>query len=94
MAGFAHIHLGEYVEAVEWLRKAARHPNSAFWTNLNLAVVFVEQEEWDKARAAIDAALQMQPDLSVTAVAAMLGSLHPDWKDRHLDDLRKAGLPE
>ena len=94
MAGFAHIHLGEYVEAVEWLRKAARHPNSLFWPKLNLAVAFVEQEEWDKARAAMDAELELQPDLSVTAVAAMLGSLHPDWKDRYLDGLRKAGLPE
>jgi adenylate cyclase len=94
LTGFAHIHLGEYAEAVEWLRKAARHPNSGFWANLSLAVAFVEQEESDKARAAMDAALQLQPDLSVTAVAAMLGSLHPDWKDRYLDGLRKAGLPE
>ena len=94
MAGFAHIHLGEYAEAVEWLRKAARHPNSIFWPNVNLAVAFVEQEEWDKARAAINAELELQPDLSVTAVAAMLGSLHPNWKDRYLDGLRKAGLPE
>jgi tetratricopeptide (TPR) repeat protein len=94
MTGFAHILLGEFAEAVEWLRKAARHPNSLFWPNLNLAVAFVEQEEWDKARAAMDAELELQPDLSVTAVAAMLGSLHPDWKDRYLDGLRKAGLPE
>ncbi len=42
----------------------------------------------------MDAALQLQPDLSVTAVAAMLGSLHSDWKDRYLDGLRKTGLPE
>ncbi len=94
MTGLAHIHLGEYEKAVEWLRKGARHPNSGFWANLNLAVAFVEQEEWDKARAAMDAALGLQPDLSVTAVAAILGSLRPDLKDRHLDALRKAGLPE
>ena len=94
MTGFAHIQLGEYAEAVEWHRKAARHPNSGFWANLSLAVAFVEQEESGKVRAAMDAALELQPDLSVTAVAAMLGSLHPDWKDRYLDALRKAGLPE
>ncbi|MCH7795441.1 MAG: tetratricopeptide repeat protein [Proteobacteria bacterium] len=94
MTGFAHIQLGEYAEAVEWLRKGARHPNSGFWANLSLAVAFVEQEESGKVRAAMDAALELQPDLSVTAVAAMLGSLHPDWKDRYLDGLRKAGLPE
>ncbi len=94
MAGFAHIQLGEYAAAVEWQRKATRHPNSGFWPNLNLAVAFVEQEESDKARAAIDAVLEMQPDLSLTAVAAVVGSLHPDHKDRFLDALRRAGLPE
>ncbi len=94
MTGYAHIQLDEYAAAVEWLRKAARHPNSAFWPNLHLAVAFVEQEESDKAGAAIDAALQMQSDLSLTAAAAMLRSLLPNLKDRYLDGLRKAGLPE
>ncbi len=42
----------------------------------------------------MDAALELQPDLSVTAVAGMLGSLRRDLKDRYLDGLRKAGLPE
>ena len=94
LVGYAHMQLGEYAAAVEWLRKAARHPNSGFWANLHLAIAFVEQEESDKARAAMDAALQLQPDLSVTAVAAMLGSFRPDLKDRYLDGLRKMGLPE
>ncbi len=94
MTGFAHIQLGEYAEAVEWHRKGARHPNSGFWANLNLAVAFVEQEESGKVRAAMDAALELQRDLSVTGVAGMLGSLRRDLKDRYLDGLRKAGLPE
>ena len=94
MAGYAHIQLGEYAAAVVWLRKAARRPNSGFWPNLNLAVAFVEQEELDKARAALDAALELRPDLSVTAVAAMIRPVQPDHKDRFLDALRKAGLPE
>jgi TolB-like protein/Flp pilus assembly protein TadD len=94
MTGFAHIQLGEYAEAVEWHRRAARHPNSGFWANLNLAVAFVEQEESGKVRAAMDAALELQPNLSVTAVAGMLGSLRRDLKGHYLDGLRKAGLPE
>ncbi len=94
MAGVAHVQLGEYVEAVEWLRKAARHPNAAFWPNLHLVVAFVEQEEWDKARAAMDAALQLQPDLSLTVVAAIIRQFHLDYKDRILSALRKAGLPK
>ncbi len=59
-----------------------------------LTVAFVEQEESGKARAAIDAALQLQPDLSLTAVAAMIRPMHSDLRDRFLDSLRKAGLPE
>ena len=54
----------------------------------------VEQEELDKARAAMDTALQVRPDLSVTAVAAMIRPLQPDLKDRFLDAVRSAGLPE
>ena len=42
----------------------------------------------------MDAALQLRPDLSVTAVAAMLRPIHSDFKDRFLDALRKVGLPE
>ncbi len=42
----------------------------------------------------MDAALELQPDLSLTAVAAMIPTLRLDLKDRHLDALRKAGLPE
>jgi hypothetical protein len=61
--------------------------------NLYLSVAFVEQEESGKARAAIDAALQLQPNLSLTAVAAMFRPMS-DLKDRFLDSLRKAGLPD
>ncbi len=93
IAGYAHIQLGEYAAAVEWLRKAARHPNSSFMPNLYLSVAFVEQEESGKARAAMDAALQLQPNLSLTAVAAMFRPMS-DLKDRFLDSLRKAGLPD
>ncbi len=57
-------------------------------------MAFVEQEELDKARAALVAALELRPDLSVTAVAAMIRPVQPDHKDRFLDALRKAGLPE
>ncbi len=42
----------------------------------------------------MDTALQVRPDLSVTAVAAMLDGLKPDLKGIYLDALRKAGLPE
>ena len=65
-----------------------------FWPNLYLTVAFVEQEEPGKARAAIDAALQLQPDLSLTTVAAMLRPMRSDLKDRFIASLRKVGLPE
>jgi hypothetical protein len=61
--------------------------------NLYLSVAFVEQEEPGKARAAIDAALQLQPNLSLTAVSTMFRPMS-DLKDRFLDSLRKAGLPD
>ncbi len=94
MTGYAHMLSGEYDAAVEWQRKAARHANSGFWPHLHLAVAFVELERLDEARTALDVALQARAGLSVTAVSAIIRKLHPPLKDRFLNALRKAGLPE
>ena len=53
----------------------------------------ITDDDADRIRG-MDAALQLRPDLSVTAVAAMLRPMHSDFKDRFLDALRKVGLPE
>lgn len=68
------------------------------WTRttdlLHLARAFVGLDRLDEARAAISDALRKQPNLSVTTASAMLHPLHPEYKERFLDSLRKAGLPE
>ena len=87
-------HLGEHDQAVEWCRKASRHPSSSFWPHATLARVFAGLDRMDEARAALDDALRKQPNLTVTTVAVMLRGIHPDYKEPYLDALRKAGLAE
>ena len=68
------------------------------WTRttdlLHLGRAFVGLDRLDEARAAISDALRKQPNLSVTTASAMLHPLHAEYKERFLDSLRKAGLPE
>ena len=92
--GAAHIQLGNYVEAVEWCRKASRHPTSSFWTFAYLAIALANLDRLDEARAALDDALHKQPNLSVATTSVMLERMYPEYKESLLDSLRKAGLPE
>ena len=44
--------------------------------------------------AAIEAARRVKPDLSLSVIRRLIPHFHPDYLDRRLDALRKAGLPE
>ncbi len=92
--GSAYISLDDFEQAVDWCRKASRHPNCGFWPHANLVRGFVGLDQMDEARGALDDALSKQPNLTVTTVAAMLHQLHPNYKQSYLDALRKAGLAE
>ncbi len=92
--GIAHIYLSEHENAVELLRSAARHPDSGFWPRAAIAMAYFELDLLDDAHSAMDAAVRLRPDLSVTAFATMVPSLNSVYKDRFLDALREIGLPE
>ncbi len=91
--GAAHIQLGEHMEGVKWCKKASRHPTSSFWTHTHLAIALVALDRLDEARVALDDALRKQPDLSLTTVSRMLAQMHPAYRERIVDGLQKAGLP-
>ena len=48
----------------------------------------------DEARAAVKAALEQKPDLSLGFVKETLPTKYPGGLDPYLDGLRKAGLSE
>ncbi len=94
LVGSAYAQLGEHAEAVVWLRKAAQHPNCNFWPHINLASAYVALDRREEARAAVDNALRMQPDLSVATISTIIGPMHRPSDDYFLDSLRRAGLPD
>ncbi len=47
-----------------------------------------------QARVAIEAARRVKPDLSLSVMRDILPHFHPEYMERYIDVLRKAGLPE
>jgi adenylate cyclase len=86
--------LGNYDEAVEWARKAINTLADHLWPRLHLVVALVGQDRLDEARVAIEAARRVKPDLSLSVMRRLLPHLHPEYLERWIDALRKAGLPE
>jgi adenylate cyclase len=86
--------LENYDEAVEWARKAINTPADHIWPRLHLAVALVGQDQLDEARVAIESARRVKPDLSLSVMRRLLSHLHPEYLERWIDALRKAGLPE
>ena len=93
-AGTAHAMLSEYEEAIEWYRKASRHATSGFWPHVGLVFALAELDRLEAARAALDDALSIRPDLSVSVIASVNHTMHLEYRERYLDALRKVGLPE
>ena len=85
--------LENYDEAVEWARKAINLRADQFWPRVNLAVALAGQDRLDEARVAIEEARRVKPDLSLSVVRRLLPH-SPQFLERHIDALRKAGLPE
>jgi adenylate cyclase len=92
----AHLSAGRYERALDYARQAARLTPGGDLVHRMLAVSYVGLGRLGEARAAIDEALRLNPDLTLAVVSEEYRrvNMHPDLSTRWLDDLRKAGLPE
>jgi TolB-like protein len=90
----AHFAGGRYQEAAEWAgRSLQRKPDAAIPYRF-LAASYANLGRLDEARRALDEALQLTPEFSLTAVRMMAGSADPAFRDPLIEGLRKAGLKE
>ncbi len=64
------------------------------WGHIMLAAALAGQDRLDEARVAIAAARRMKPDLTLSVIRRLLPHYHPEYLERRLDALAKAGLPE
>jgi adenylate cyclase len=85
----------DYEDAVHWARKTTQNPRSkGYWPPATLAAALAHLDQMEEARAAVAAALEAKPDLTLAYVAETLPTKEPSGLDSYLDGLRKAGLPE
>ncbi len=85
---------GDYEDALHWARKTIQNPRSAgYWPQAVLAASLTHLGRMDEARAAVAAALEAMPDLSLAYLEKTLPTKQPGGLDPYLEGLRKAGLP-
>ena len=92
LRGHALLLLHSYDEAVVWARKAVRQPNATLWAFTGESAVLAHLGRIDEARAALDRALTIRPDLSAEFFRSVLPWKDPAHLEHYIDGLRKAGL--
>jgi adenylate cyclase len=101
MMGFTTVHAltcilcEEYEEALEWARRAMRLPvPSGYWGPAPLAAAYAHLGQMEAAGAAVKAALDAKPDLSISYLKKTFPTKLEGGLDPYLSGLRMAGLPE
>jgi TolB-like protein len=94
---FAKLHLNKFEEAIPILRRALdinqNYPHTHFW----LAMALARLGQVNDARAAAQAGLALNPTYTISRVRAGARGDNPRYlaqRERLIDDLRKAGVPE
>jgi tetratricopeptide (TPR) repeat protein len=99
VAGVAKTHLNADAEAVVWLRRSLDgNPNNPV-THFNLAAALARLGELDEARAAVQAALALDPSFTIRRFrdASNARRDNPTFlagRDRVIEGMRMAGVPE
>jgi adenylate cyclase len=90
----AHFAAKRYDVAVDWARRSIESGPDNPIAHAILAASLAHLNRLDESRAALDGATSLQPGFSIAGVRLMLGTADPDYLERYLDGLRKAGLKE
>ena len=86
--------LGEFDQAIASFEESSRLRPTAFWPFLGLAAAYVAQDQTEDAQAAMGAALERNPDWTVTKMSEVFASTSRRQREMWLNYMRKAGLPE
>jgi TolB-like protein/Flp pilus assembly protein TadD len=97
IAGAAKLLLGKDEEAIAWLRRSIEANRNFRNAHVILAAALAQLGRLDEARAAVQAALALDPSLTVRRYRAGIISDNPTFLaqlERGIDGIRKAGVPE
>jgi tetratricopeptide (TPR) repeat protein len=93
----AKLYLGSYEEALDWYRRAMDLDPNYATGRFNMAAVLVELGRLDEARAEVQAGLALNPGFTIRRYRAGAQSDNPLFlkrRERIIEDMRKAGVPE
>ena len=93
-AGITYYLLRRYDEALAAIGLAIQRIPNFMPTQLFLACTYAELDRLDDAQKAVEALLKIMPDYSVSEVDRFLPFRSDEARNRFLNALRKAGLPE
>ena len=97
LACHAHVHLGQYEEAIAECERAVAGSNN-YWTYLDLAASYAETGDMARAQAAKEQLMKIVPEFTISRLQAMGISDNPVWIEqintRFIPGLRKVGVPE
>jgi len=92
--GRSYLLLGQYDQAIVQFRRMVEDAPKFIPAYTHLAFAYVETGRTEEASDAIKTVLQINSQFSVREIEKRLPYQNDDVRNRHLDSLRKAGLPE
>ena len=92
--GFARYLLGNYPQAIEVLEKAQARNENAVPIKLFLAASYVQAGRIEDAEWIVEQLQIVNPESTLSHIDDAIAFANPDYKQKFLDDLRTAGLPE
>jgi TolB-like protein/class 3 adenylate cyclase/Flp pilus assembly protein TadD len=93
----AKLHLGAYEEALDFYRRAKDLDPNYATGRFNMAADLVELGRLEEARTEVQAGLALNPGFTIRRYRAGAQSDNPDFlkrRERMIEDMRKAGVPE
>jgi tetratricopeptide (TPR) repeat protein len=97
IVGFAKNSLGRYEEVIDWLRQSVSRNGKFAMARFHLASALAHLGRTDEARAAAAAGLALDPTFNLASFRAAQITDDPyylNWRERVIDGMRMAGVPE
>jgi tetratricopeptide (TPR) repeat protein len=91
---WAHFAGGRYEDAIEWAQRSCKVNPDQPWAYRALAASHALLNRAEEARWALKEELRLEPDITIQRILLEMPWADPDFLERYLDGLRKAGLPE
>jgi adenylate cyclase len=92
MRSTAHAHADQFITSIDDVKAAIQAKSDEIWPYLVLAFASSSLGRNEKARAALDHAIEINPGLSANFYWSVCDTLYPPYAEKMLDALRKVGL--